>query len=293
MTDAESTAFIDKEGWRRASLDAPDMATYGRLARALMPVSRYFRTTIDGADRIPQGAALLVGNHATWGIDTAAMLPPLVETLGRPIRGLAERMLFASAPTRALCRTIGVVPGTRENAHELLTRGELCLCYPGGDKDSFKRWWQRHTLKWEGRTGYVRTALAANVPIISVLGVGIDDAFPVVGQDRLIARRIFGSRRYDLPVFLGASGLGGPTGPFALPLPVQFHFEVGEPISLDATDAEREAVLRGEPEVESLVERHHQEVWSRVQGRLDALATRHDSPTRARWAARLKRFAGG
>ena len=283
---------FDPDGWQRADLDPPDSGHLGRLASFFRPVSRYFRTRIDHIERIPAGGALLVGNHATWGIDTFAMVPELYAKTGRPIRGLGDKILFANLAMRRLFAGAGAVPGDRDVAHKLLDAGQLCLCYPGGDKDSFKRWWERHQLMWKGRTGFVRIAMASGAPIVPVFGVGVDDAFPVIGQERVLFRRLLGSRRYDLPFFVTATGLGLTSGPLNLPLPSRFHFEVCEPIYFDLTAEQRDAVRRGDPAMEPEVARLHAQTWQHCQGLLDDLARRHDSPMKARWAARLGRWLG-
>lgn len=290
MDGKPGVSFLDAEGWKRADLSTPELRNYARMVRLFRPIGRYFRTEVHHVERIPDGPALLVGNHATWGIDSFAMLPALFEQIQRPIRGLGEKMLFATPLSRRAFHATGAVPGTRKVALELLDRGELCLCYPGGDRDSFKRWWERHTLKWRGRTGYVRIAMASGAPIVPVLGVGIDDALPVLAQDRIVSRRLFGSPRYDLPLYLSSLGLGALTGPIALPLPVRFTFEIGPPIYIEATEAERAAVRRGDPQIEALVASRHREVWARCQGLLDDLVDRHDSPVRSRLAARIRRW---
>lgn len=284
--------WIDADGWKVADLSPPDVANLRRLTRLFGPLSRYFRTTIDHVERIPAGGALLVGNHATYGIDSFAMFPALFAATGRPIRGLGDKILFGSAPTRRLFHATGAVPGDRDVAMRLLEAGELCLCYPGGDKDSFKRWWQRHQLMWQGRTGYLRIALASGAPIVPIFGVGIDDAFPVVGQERLVFRRLLGSRRYDMPVLLSASGLGIASGPLNVPFPSRFHFEVAEPIVFDLSDAERQAVRRRDPAIEPLVQKLHAETFSRCQATLDGLARRHDSKAKAKLADAVSRWVG-
>ncbi len=284
--------FIDPEGWLQADLSPPEPERLRRLVRYFRPLSRYFRTRIDHVDRIPAGGALLVGNHATWGIDSFALLPELYAQVGRPIRGLGDKILFAHPAWRRIFHQTGAVPGDRDVAHALLDAGHLCLCYPGGDKDSFKRWWERHRLMWAGRTGFVRIAMASGAPIVPILGVGVDDAFPVIGQERVLFRRLLGGRRYDLPFFITGAGLGLVSGPFNVPLPTRFRFEVCEPIYLDLSDDERAAVRRGDPAIEPLVQRLHAETWRRCQALLDDLARRHDPPGRARLAARLERWFG-
>lgn len=284
--------LIDPDGWQQAELSPPDPGTLRRLVRFFRPLSRYFRTRIDHTERLPAGGALLVGNHATWGIDSFALMPELYAQVGRPIRGLGDKILFAHEATRRVFHQTGAVPGDREVAYKLLEAGELCLCYPGGDKDSFKRWWERHQLKWEGRTGFVRIAMASGAPIVPVFGIGVDDAFPVIGQERFVFRRLLGSRRYDLPFFLTATGVGLTRGPLNVPLPSKFHFEVCEPIHFELTDAQRDAVRAGDPEIEPLVAQLHAQTWQHCQALLDDLARRHDSPTKARLAEQLGRMLG-
>ena len=48
--------------------------------------------------------------------------------------------------------------------------------------------------------------MRARVPIAPVAGLGIDDAYDVVGRERRMGRAIFGSPRYDLPIAFGALG---------------------------------------------------------------------------------------
>ncbi len=283
---------IDPDGWLQAELTPPDPGHLRRLVRLFRPLSRYFRTRVDHVERIPSGGALIVGNHATWGIDTFALLPELHARLQRPVRGLGDKMLFSHQAARDVFHQTGAVPGDRNVAYKLLEAGQLCLCYPGGDKDSFKRWWQRHQLKWEGRTGFVRIAMASGAPIVPIFGIGVDDAFPVIGQERLVFRRLLGSRRYDLPFFITATGLGLTRGPLNVPLPSRFHFEVAEPIYFDLSAEDRAAVRNGDPAIEPLVERLHAETWRHCQALLDDMARRHDSPTKARLAARLGRWFG-
>lgn len=292
MTERKLGDVIDPDGWLQADLAPPEAGRLRQLSQFFRPLSRYFRTRIDHIERIPAGGALIVGNHATWGIDTFALVPELYAQAGRPIRGLGDKILFANPLTRRLFHQTGAVPGDRTVAYKLLEAGELCLCYPGGDKDSFKRWWQRHQLKWQRRTGFVRIAMASGAPIVPIFGIGVDDAFPVIGQERVIFRRLLGSRRYDLPFFITATGLGLTRGPLNVPLPTRFHFEVCEPIAFDLSDEERAAVRRGDPEVEPLVERLHAETWQKCQAMLDDLARRHDSPTKAKLAGQLGRWFG-
>ncbi len=283
---------IDFEGWRGVEVRPLDPEAYARLARWFRPISRYFRARLLRADRFPrEGGALIVGNHATWGVDSFALLPLLFDETGRIPYGLGEKHLFATPLGRRLVAAVGGVPGAPENAHALLTGGEVCVCYPGAERDSFKRWWQRHTIHWGSRMGYLRSALRAGVPLVPVVGVGIDDAFPVLGQDRVVARRLLGSKRYDLPLFLSMTGLAGLTGPlFAVPFPVPFVFEVGEPWRFDEWSEERREACLADPAALAAL---HAEVAAAFQAQLDDLVRRNATPVRDTLARAARRWIDG
>jgi hypothetical protein len=76
---------------------------------------------------------------------------------------------------------------------------------------------------WKKRAGFARVAMTARVPIIPVVGLGIDDMYTVIGREHYVGRRIFGSERYDLPVPVGALGT-------ILPRRAPQHYEVLPPI---------------------------------------------------------------
>lgn len=278
---------VETAGWELAAIGPMDPSRMRRGWRAFGLVPRYFRARLLHADRIPAtGGVLVVGNHATWGVDSFALFPELYRATGRFPRGLGEKVLFATETSRRVFAAVGAVPGTQGVGERLLQSGELCVCYPGGERDSFKPWWRRHQLLWEGRTGYLRLALRVNAPIVPVMGVGADDAFPVLFRERVLGRRLFGRPRYDLPVFLT---LCGPSALPTLPFPVRMTFEVGEPLRFDAeAEQVRQSLARGE-DIGPLVDRLHARVWAACQAQLDELARRHPAPLRERLARAVAR----
>jgi 1-acyl-sn-glycerol-3-phosphate acyltransferase len=72
--------------------------------------------------------------------------------------------------------------------------------------DSLKLSHERYQLKWKQRAGFAKLAIAAKVPIVPVVGFGIDEMYSVVGHERFIGRRVFGGERYDLPIAFGRAG---------------------------------------------------------------------------------------
>jgi len=173
----------------------------------LTGIIEYFHATLEGAEHIPkQGGALIVGNHALFAIDTAVLGALIVREIGRSPRFLADRMLWTIPGFRQLITAIGALPGAPDTADELLRSGELVVVYPGGVDDSLKLSDERYQLKWKERAGFARVAMGASVPIIPVVGFGIDEMYKVVGHEPFLGRRLFGSARYDLPIAFGAFG---------------------------------------------------------------------------------------
>jgi 1-acyl-sn-glycerol-3-phosphate acyltransferase len=175
--------------------------------KALTLITDYFHATLDGSEHIPKsGGALMVGNHALFAIDTAVLAALIIRDLGRNPRFLGDRNLWKVPGLGPTITAIGALPGEPTSAEVLLRRGELVLVYPGGVDDSLKSNAQRYQLLWKNRAGFARVAIRAQVPVIPVVGLGIDEMYSVVARERFFGRRLLGSPRYDLPVAFGAFG---------------------------------------------------------------------------------------
>jgi 1-acyl-sn-glycerol-3-phosphate acyltransferase len=201
----------------RSDAEAPTIPTPSRRFRELVCtdaglavlglIPRYFHARLEGAEHLPrEGGALIVSNHALFALDSAVFGTLLVREIGRFPRFLADRNLWKVPALRELITAIGALPGDPEAAVTLLRRGEIVIVYPGGVDDSLKLSAERYRLKWKTRAGFARVAMAARVPIIPVVGAGIDEMYSVRAREHWIGRRVFGSARYDLPIALGAFG---------------------------------------------------------------------------------------
>lgn len=239
--------------------DQLDSALIARFQRIANPAVRYFRTEVHGIENLPwdQGC-LCIGNHALWGIDSAVLFAALHKKTGRMLRGLGEHILFKVPLLSQFFVKFGAVDGNRDNAVRLMRAGEWAICYPGGARDSFKRPEEKYRLKWHNRVGYLRCALAAEVPLIPIAGIGIDDAYVTFGNERRIGRRLFGRPSYDIPIFMGI-GL--------LPLPVKFTFIIGEPI--DPAKAFGLTPEDANAPTEDLLPAHS-EIWTHTQDLIDS-----------------------
>jgi len=285
MIDTPIRALAEKvngDDYELSSLAPPDPQSVERMQKMLRFFSRYLRAELRGAEHLPTGPVLMVGNHATWGIDSLGLWPLIREQTGRIPRTLGERALFNTSVGSTFAARLGMVPGTRENALRLLAEGELCLCYPGGELDSFKPWHRRHELQWESGAGYLRVALKAGLPIHTLAAIGADDAYPVLFRDPFVGKLITGRDRYRFPIF------ATPFGPSIMPLlpfRVRVRCEIGEGIELNAPASLADAP----PDDPELMALHHR-VQRIFQQRIDDLAARYPDVARQRLASLIRRF---
>jgi 1-acyl-sn-glycerol-3-phosphate acyltransferase len=254
----------------RAGLGSPsdvELDVYGgdaRLQAALTPLAdflytRWFRVSVEGAEHVPRGGALLVANHAgALPIDG----PVLNEVLRRSRpdlpgpRWLVEDQVFYAPLVGTLLNRLGAVRASPENATRLLAEGRPVCVFPEGIQGIGKPYRERYRLKRFGRGGFVKLALRTGVPILPVAIVGGEESLPLLAK---------------LPAgFLGMPYLPvTPLGP--IPLPAKWSVRIGPPLVLPKSDAAGAPVGTAALEVvESLVEQTRRRIEEMLQELLRA-----------------------
>lgn len=246
---------------KQTSQNATDKIDYkliDSLVHFANPLVRYFRTSLHGVENLPRNkGCLIIANHSLMGLDSIILFTALYQKTHRAVRGLGEHFFFRHKIFSKFFLKLGMVDGNRENAVRLLREKQWSICYPAGVTDSFSHHSENYQLHWKNRMGYLRCALRANVSIVPLACIGPDDAYKVIGHEPFFGRRIFGSNRYDLPIFFGL-GL--------LPFPVKFKFVFDKPIDLKEqfgltakdADASDSALLKA-----------HEWIWHRTQTLID------------------------
>jgi 1-acyl-sn-glycerol-3-phosphate acyltransferase len=116
-----------------------------------------------------------VSNHSggLFTTDTFVFASAFYERFGydRPVLTLGHDMLFAS-PVADWVRRIGLIRADRSIAVGELRSGSIVLVFPGGIYDAFRPTLRANVVDFNNRTGYVRTAVEANVPIVPVVSIG-------------------------------------------------------------------------------------------------------------------------
>jgi 1-acyl-sn-glycerol-3-phosphate acyltransferase len=199
----------------------------------------YFRGEVRGLDNIPEGAALLVGNHSggLYIADTFVFAACFYDHFGpeRRFHQLAHD-LAARNPLLATLRRYGTLAASHENAARAFERDAPLLVYPGGDYETFRPTWRGGEVDFGGRQGFIRLAIEQGVPIVPVVAVGGQETalFVTRGQRAARALRIDRLARVKvLPVSIGPPfGVNLLDLPGRLPLPAKITLEVLPPIDV-------------------------------------------------------------
>jgi len=203
------------------------------LVRALLPFampiySLYWRVDTYGIENIPtEGPALLAANHSgTIPIDGAMLKLAVLKEHGRNPWLLAGDIAFKIPGFGELIKVAGNAPADRESTLDLMRKGELLGVFPEGYKGIGKGWKKRYQLQRFGRGGFVEVCMETGAPIIPVAIIGAEEAYPMIGNVKFLARR-FGAPYFPItPTF----PLLGPLG--AIPLPSKWIIAFGEPIPM-------------------------------------------------------------
>lgn len=229
----------------------------------------YHRAEATGVENLPDSGALLVGNHSGGiiAMDVPAIALAYWKRFGveRPLRVLAHDILMMG-PIGDLFGSLGFVPATKENAQAALAAGGATIVFPGGDFDVYRPTSKIHTIDFNGRTGYVRTAIEAGVPIVPVVSIGGHETQIVLSRGESIAKLLPFSklvRSKYAPITVGFPW-GLTMGLPQLPMPSKIVTRFLEPIDPATLDNDVTAV--------------DQLVRERMQTAMDELAAQRRFP---------------
>src|SRR5262249_14155511 len=88
----------------------------------------------------------------------------------RPVYTLSHDILFMGM-TGGLFRRTGYIRANRKNAANALRSGGVVVVFPGGDYDAYRPTFSENVIDFNGRKGYVSTAIEAEVPIVPAVSI--------------------------------------------------------------------------------------------------------------------------
>jgi 1-acyl-sn-glycerol-3-phosphate acyltransferase len=220
-----------------------------RFVNAMGPIAkRWFRPNVRGLESLPpNGGALVVSNHSGGMLtpDVLIFASAFYNTFGygRPLYTLGHDGLFVGPLSDCLSR-LGVIHADRQIAVKALRSGGVVLVFPGGVYDSYRPTLTANVIDFNGRTGYVRTAIEAGVPIVPIVSIGGQESQLFLTRGTWLARKL-GLMRFRsdiLPVTLGFPFGLSALLPVNIPLPTKIVAQLCEPIDIAAWPAEDSAV---------------------------------------------------
>ncbi|HEX7480920.1 MAG TPA: lysophospholipid acyltransferase family protein [Polyangiales bacterium] len=196
----------------------------------------WFRTEVHGLENVPDGRALIVGNHSGQiPLDGMVIGLSMVLDSDRPRfpRAMVERWVSTLPFLSVWFPRIGQVLGTPENARHLLEKEEALIVFPEGVKGISKSFRDRYKLAPFG-TGFMRLALQSKAPIVPVAVIGAEEQYPSIMDLKTLAK-LFGAPA--LPVipqlFMG----------MFLPLPTKYRVYFGEPLHFTGDADDEDSVI--------------------------------------------------
>ena len=245
-----------------------------RLINSAAPLTkRWFRPEVRGLESFPPtGGALVVSNHSGGMLtpDVLIFASAFYDAFGyqRPLYTLGHDGLFVGPLSDWMTR-IGLIHASQKNAVAALRSGGVVLTFPGGVYDAYRPTLAQNVIDFNGRVGYVRTAIDARVPIVPTVSIGGQESQLFLNRGTWLAKRLGLKRlRSDiLPLTIGFPFGLSMLVPINLPLPTKIVTEVLKPIDPVALFGEN-------PDVDQ-VDAH---VRSVMQTALDGLARQRRLP---------------
>ena len=231
-----------KNLFKRYNIDRIDQRN-DKLIEKIAPyvhfiLRNYFRSTVKGIYRIPEGPALYVGNH------NAAMLVPDSFIFASEIcmkkgvravpYGLGHEVTISLPFIHQFIVPLGAVRASHENAHQLFQHQKKVIVYPGGDIDAMRPFRHRNKIIFGERKGYIRLALRENVPIIPLVTAGAHSVYIIIDDMRWLARLLRLDKFARIKVF--PLTLSIPWGLTLGPLPLFFFIPYPSKISIEILD---------------------------------------------------------
>jgi 1-acyl-sn-glycerol-3-phosphate acyltransferase len=209
-----------------------------RVRPTLERFARYFRAEVRGFDRLPaHGPFLVVGNHS--GGQIPPDLPVLLTAWWRergeaePVYALFHSFVMGLPGVGSALARAGAVEASPEVAEGILRNGGILIDFPGGDYEVFRPWRERNRIEFGGRTGFVRLALRAQVPVVPMVSIGGQETLFVLARGERVARLLRLDRLLRIkvmPLVAGPPFGIVPGGIPTWPLPSKIVVELGEPV---------------------------------------------------------------
>ncbi len=266
----------------KPSADSTENFDYHLVRLALAPIRAvaraYFRAEVLGIEQVPEGRAMIVGNHNA-GI---TFLEPFMMGAEwyrhhgeeEPLYFLAHDAMVSIPLLRNVLLKFGCIRASMENSKKLFEEGHKLVVFPGGNHEAFRKFSERHTIDFGGHKGFARLAVETDVPVVPMLFIGGHETFFVLHRGERLGKlvhseKILRSKSFPIAIALPWGVMVGPF--FHFPLPAKSTIEFGEPFRPSE-------VTRRNAGTDSKVEAVYDETTHRLQAMMDRQAARRRLP---------------
>jgi 1-acyl-sn-glycerol-3-phosphate acyltransferase len=282
MADLKDLAALKELVTENPGADSTDNFDYHLVRLALAPVRAiargYFRAEVQGIERVPDGKAMIVGNHNA-GI---TFLEPFMMGAewyrhhgeDEPLYFLAHDAMVGIPLLRNALLKFGCIRASVDNSKKLFDEGRKLVVFPGGNHEAFRKYTQRYQVDFGGHAGFARLAVQTDVPIVPMLFIGGHETFFVLSRGERLGRlvhseKILRSKSFPIAIALPWGVMVGPF--FHFPLPSKSTIEFGEPFKPSE-------VVRRNARKDKKVEAVYEETVRRLQEMMDRQAARRRFP---------------
>lgn len=288
MIDTRTTvSHLARAATEPADLSDPEGIDPVLIEGLARPVDRlcrlWYGLEVQGLENLPEGPALLVGNHNSGSMFVEAMGVAARAYLAHPEapwHGLAHDAIIGLPALGRVLHRLGALRASHESADAAFARGRKVVVFPGGNREAYRPFSHRYRVEMGDRRGFVKLALRHGVPIVPMVFVGGHSGFVVLRDGQRLARALRAEKwlRSDTwPLWVGLP-FGVFLGPgMHLPLPVKCITSFLPPI---------DPASFGDPDDPATVERAFQAVQDAMQVEMDRLASER---RKGRWPLRRGR----
>lgn len=229
----------------------------------------YFRYEVYGLENIPEGAAIIAGNHnaGITFLEPMMMAAEFYERYGynEPLFFLAHDAMLAIPIVKNFLIKCGCVRASYENSYRILDNNRKLIVFPGGNHEAFRTFKNRFKIDMGGHKGFAKLAITKNVPIVPMLSVGGHETFIVLHRGENLAKilktdKLLRSKAFPISLALPWVISIGPI--FHFPLPAKCQIEILPPIY-------PEEILNGSMTTEQKVDNIYKELVNRLQNKMD------------------------
>lgn len=162
---------------------------------------KIFRIEITGQENASglSGPTLFIANHNVGAIIESHSLLFEIDQSSRPIYGLNHKSLFKIPFVSRHFRKIGAVTADKETAELVLHEKCGLLIFPGGNRQAFRPWSQRHDNSFTWARGWAELAIKTQTPVIPVKFTGSHSVNPIIFTSKWFSKLLV------LPYLLGVS----------------------------------------------------------------------------------------